>query len=777
MTSHLPFFKTAILATSLVAACSSVLYAGSPRLGFIYPSGGQRGAEIEVTCSGSNLEDVTGFVFDEPGFEATTSAPEKAKFKAKIKIPANARLGEHRVRVSTASGISDVRLFFVSPFPLVEEQEVKDAPAQVQPIALGTTAYGRTQGEDQDHFSVELRKGDHVSAEVIGARLQTQTIYDPYLSVTRPDGSALLAIDDAAFTRQDPILSFVAPEDGKYVVTIKDATNSGPGECHYLLHLGAYPRPVAVYPPGGPAGETLKVRLIGDARGPLEQTVKLPAQPSERFDVFAEQGQVAPQPNHIRVSNAANALEAEPNDEVAKATVAGTAPIALNGIVEKAGDVDFFMITVVKDREYDVSCFARRLRSPLDSVLSILDAKGGRIANNDDAGGPDSYLRWKAPADGDFYVQVNDQLMRGGPEFTYRVEIMPVAPRLTAWLPEMVQNSNQERRAIVVPKGNRYASLVRIKRADIGGDVKLDLADVPAGVTVHAPVFDKSVDTVPVVFEATLEAPLAAKAFALVPKLVEPPKDVKVASEVEHDVDVAENGNQKAFYSVKEDRLAIAVTEEVPVKITLLQPKVPVLQNGSCNLKIQAERKGDFKGPISLALLYAPPGIGTAGPLQIKDGENTGTLTISANGNAPLQKWKVCVVGSIDTGKGTVWISTQHVEIEVAPNFIGGQITRTFVDQGDSTTVTVKLDQKVPFEGKAKVKLLGLPSGCTAEEREFTKDDKEVKFEVKATKDTPAGSHRQLFCQVSLTRDGEEMNAAFANGGILRVDKATVAQK
>ena len=44
---------------------------------------------------------------------------------------------------------------------------------------------------------------------------------------------------------------------------------------------------------------------------------------------------------------------------------------------------------------------------------------------------PDSHLRWTAPADGDFYVSVTDQLKRGGPLFFYRLEITPVEPKLT----------------------------------------------------------------------------------------------------------------------------------------------------------------------------------------------------------------------------------------------------------------------------------------------------------------------------------------------------------
>ena len=91
--------------------------------------------------------------------------------------------------------------------------------------------------------------------------------------------------------------------------------------------------------------------------------------------------------------------------------------------------------------------------------------------------------------------------------------------------------------------------------------------------------------------------------------------------------------------------------------------------------------------------------------------------------------------------------------------------------------MTLKLDQKIPFEGKARLVLLGVPQGVTAEEREITKDDKEVKFNIKAAPDAQVGQARQLFVQFNLIRDGEPMVNTFAGGGILRVDKGAVAKK
>ena len=83
----------------------------------------------------------------------------------------------------------------------------------------------------------------------------------------------------------------------------------------------------------------------------------------------------------MRISEFPNVLEVEPNNEIAKSTPTNLEPpFALNGIIEEKGDVDFFKFSAKKGQPLDVAVFARRLRSPLDSVIDIYDAKGNRLA-------------------------------------------------------------------------------------------------------------------------------------------------------------------------------------------------------------------------------------------------------------------------------------------------------------------------------------------------------------------------------------------------------------
>ena len=97
-----------------------------------------------------------------------------------------------------------------------------------------------------------------------------------------PSGSSWASSDDAALVWRDGFTSIIAPEDGKYIIQVRESAYSGNGACLYRLHVGNFPRATAVMPAGGKPGETLAVRWIGDAAGETTTTVTLPAAPRAR---------------------------------------------------------------------------------------------------------------------------------------------------------------------------------------------------------------------------------------------------------------------------------------------------------------------------------------------------------------------------------------------------------------------------------------------------------------------------------------------------------------
>src|SRR6266568_3911523 len=268
--------------------CATTLHATSPQLTSVLPTGGQRGTELEVTFVGDRLQDTEEIFCYEPGIEVLKAGPASNKLvKAQVKIAPDCALGEHHLRLRTATGLSELRTFFVGPFPVLEEKEPNNEPSKAQKIPLNSTVTGIITSEDVDCFSVELKKGQRFSVEVEGMRLG-RTLFDPWLAVLDASGSALARADDTWLGVQDPFLSLIAPKDGTYIVQLREATYGGSDKSHYRLHVGTFPRPAAVFPPGGRAGESLTLKYFSEATGEFAQDVKLPALPHDRFGVFAE---------------------------------------------------------------------------------------------------------------------------------------------------------------------------------------------------------------------------------------------------------------------------------------------------------------------------------------------------------------------------------------------------------------------------------------------------------------------------------------------------------
>ena len=116
-----------------------------------------------------------------------------------------------------------------------------------------------------------------------------------------------------------------------------------------------------------------------------------------------------------------------------------------------------------------------------------------------------------------------------------------------------------------------------------------------------------------------------------------------------------------------------------------------------------------------------------------------------------------------------MYVSSQLADLTVAPPFLTGKIETLWVNPGKSGKLTVNLQPTKPFEGKATIRLCGLPERVTAPERTITKDDQEVEFDLTVDPKCPAGSYRNLFCAVDVPEDGRVIPHTIAAGGILRV--------
>jgi hypothetical protein len=125
---------------------------------------------------------------------------------------------------------------------------------------------------------------------------------------------------------------------------------------------------------------------------------------------------------------------------------------------------------------------ARRLGSPVDSMLRLTDAAGKQLAFNDDyedkgsglnTHHADSYLRVTLPADGLYSVRLSDAQHNGGPAYAYRLRISAPQPDFAL---RVVPSSVSARSGNSVP-----LTVFALRRDGCTNQIDVTLKDAPEG--------------------------------------------------------------------------------------------------------------------------------------------------------------------------------------------------------------------------------------------------------------------------------------------------------
>ncbi|MFM8397024.1 MAG: serine protease, partial [Pirellula sp.] len=266
--------------------------------------------------------------------------------------------------------------------------------------------------------------------------------FDLALRVLDATGRELASNDENALHVQDPLVSFLVPEnlpDGKLYIEVRQSVHS-PRDIPYAIHLGDFQRPMAIYPAGGKQGESLSATLLGDPKGAFADAITLPKE-SSSIEWFGN----APSGISVRSCTFGNVLE----NTLAEVTPVEQLPIALNGLIESAGDTDRFRVRVSKGDRYRVRVYASSLGFPIDPAIRIMpvDAQGNlqapevdvddadpRTLNDRDLFGTsirsgggvkdvlDPSVIWEPKLDGEYIVEIRDTNNSGGETSVYRVE-------------------------------------------------------------------------------------------------------------------------------------------------------------------------------------------------------------------------------------------------------------------------------------------------------------------------------------------------------------------
>jgi putative hemolysin len=207
----------------------------------------------------------------------------------------------------------------------------------------------------------------------------------------------------------------------------------------------------------------------------------------ERYPYYADLVVVCNDPN-------------EPNDSANVATSIVNKQ-TINATICPSGDNDFYAFTHNKDTHVVIDIDARSAGSTLDSYIYLLDSDGTTVlAQNDDADGYDSYLEYTLPHDGTYYIRVRDYSHRGGPEYTYAINVLLVAQQdfgygVSVTLPDGEKAAEMELDWIKVydPPSTRQPTHV-LYRAKAGASDWYDLNALSARLRGIAQTYGANID-------------------------------------------------------------------------------------------------------------------------------------------------------------------------------------------------------------------------------------------------------------------------------------------
>ena len=435
-----------------------------------------------------------------------------------VVISPDAVQGNRELRLETPDGMTGPVIFQINNLPEITELEPNNKNANEKPkqlnqlpekfidqtVNLPIMLNGQIMPGDVDRFRFHAEKGQ----KLIIAASARQLI--PYLADAVPGwfqatltlynskGKKLAFTDDYKFN-PDPVLYYTIPETGKYEIEIRDAIYRGRQDFVYRISISEKPFVTRMFPLGGREGEKTIVKISG--YNLPERPLILDTTPNDKIirKTFYRTAKQQSNPIVYAVNNLPECNEKETGN-VTNQTQHIVLPKIINGRIDQPGDVDVFSFQGKAGEEIVAEVFARRLNSPLDSLLRLTDSNGKLIKLNDDyiikdkflhksktgllTHHSDSYLMAELPRSDTYNIQISDTENRGGKEFAYRLRISNPQPDFTLFVTPSTLNIKSGTTVSFTVHAIRkegFMGPIKVTADNAGNNFKIAGGLIPAG--------------------------------------------------------------------------------------------------------------------------------------------------------------------------------------------------------------------------------------------------------------------------------------------------------
>lgn len=456
-------FSVLSLQFSLLLAFSAPAFSQatfpSPTLTSVAPLGAKAGATLELSLRGTDLEGPQSVLLNERTIPLKSVKPNVFS----IALPADLKPALYDCRFVGRYGVSNPRVFEITTLDSIDSSGANAKPDKALKVSLNSVVEGCFKSNSPQWFSVDLKKGQHLTATFDGRRFDTRTeLLGALLSPTgrelahmRAGALAFTATADATYLLRINELMYRAGDDYGYRITLSSAAPPAPR----TVKLEDV-RPIQI-------GQTVRDYFLPVG---LPQTFDLPFKAGEKFiiEVHSHQLGHATDP-HLVIENLAK-------DPAGKETLKPQAEVA--------------------------------------DAPAIVPAPSINLPSRDP-----SYA-YEAKADGAFRITLSDNFATTQP---YELRILKEASKfedliaLNAILPGAKTKGGEVGSANVPRGGIAALEIIAPNRNALSEPLELKADKLPAGVTCLGGFIGKGQSLGYIAFQASADAPAGASLLSGIP--------------------------------------------------------------------------------------------------------------------------------------------------------------------------------------------------------------------------------------------------------------------
>jgi len=653
-----------------------------------------------------------------------------------VKVPPETPAGIYGLRLLTDKGVSALRFLLVDDLPSVPQAGNNSSPATAQPLTMPCGVDGAIANLTVQYFKINVAEGQALSFEVLARRIGSSL--DPMLRILDARGRELAYSDDAPGLSGDSQISHTFQAAGEYLLELRDIRYQGGP---YRLRIGDFPCATLAYPLAVQRGVATPVQVAGIAEreNAAPVTITATADPAvEWMSVsWKRNGGTSSGFSQVAVVDRPQYLETEPNNAAEQANrIELTQDV--NGRLDAVKDVDRFVFAAKKDQSVVFAGVTRQQGSPADLNLKVLNKDGGQVAAVDDTGTNEGSMTVKFPADGDYFLVVEDLSQRGGPNYAYRVEITPAAKPFALAVSSDTGN---------VPAGGLMGWTVTSVRQGYNGPIELSVAGLPDGFTASKSVIGPGRNDALLTIQAKPDAPAGVLHSV---KVVGTAKigDADVSDEADFSGALRQRLANMRFPPASLTTTIAAAVAPTPGFTWTPEPAEIVFgKDLSATVKLKAARAAGFEEAIAVAVQPAqnglPPGI-TAAVKNIDKGAGEVAITFAANNQAPLGEFTAGLLGTLKQGDKTV---TQPAAIRLtlqAPMTVTLDAGAAKLARGGELVVKAKVARNPALNAPVTLTFQNLPKGVTAAAATVPPEASEIEVKLTAAADAAQGAVNNL---------------------------------